>query len=123
MTRGITAKKLVSWGSIVLLFVVIGGYGILRSRDLLFGIRMSTTGISDGMTATTDTLEFSGIAKHARGIKVNGQTISISEDGAWHDSLALLSGYNIVTVTATDRFGRTTVKGYRVYYPTPKTSQ
>ena len=119
MTRGITAKKVVSWGSFILLFIVIGGYGIWRGRDLLFGIRISTVGITDGMTATSPVLEFSGTARKASGIQVDGEQVALSEDGTWQDSLALLDGYNIVTVAATDKFGRTTAKSYRVYYAEP----
>ncbi len=116
MTRGLTAKKLLSFGSVILLLALILGYGIWRSRDLLFGIRLNTVGITDGMTATVPILEFSGTAHHANGITVDGETIPLSEDGTWHDSLALMEGSNVITVTATDKFNRTIRKEYRVYY-------
>jgi hypothetical protein len=112
----ITAKKVVSYGSVILLIAIIIGYGIWRSRDLLFGIKLTATGISDGMTTTESLLDFSGTAHHANGITVNGETVPLSGDGEWHDTIALLDGYNVVTVTATDRFGRTISKTYRVYY-------
>ncbi len=118
MTRGLTAKKIVSWGSFILFFGLILGYGIWRSRDLLFGITISTVGITDGMTSTNPVLDFSGTATHANGILVDGETVPLSQDGTWHDSLALMDGYNVVTIAATDKFGRTTARQYRVYYKT-----
>lgn len=116
MANEITAKKVLSAGIIILLSVLILAYALFRSRDLLFGIRLTTAGITDGMTATVPILDFSGVARHANGITVDGKTVALSEDGSWHDSLALLDGYNIVTVSATDKFGRTTTRSYRVYY-------
>jgi len=119
MTRGITAKKLVRYGSIILLFIVIVGYGLWRSRDLLFGIRLSISGIKDGMTATDPLLSFSGTAYHAKAITVNLRPVSVAENGTWGDTIALLPGYNIVTVSVTDKFGRVISKNYRLYYTAP----
>ncbi len=119
MTRGLTAKKLLSLGSIILLFVLIALYGIWRSRDLLFGIGLSTSGITDGMTTASPILEFSGRAKHASEVTVDREIVPLSQDGTWHDSLALMAGYNVVAITATDKFHRTIRKEYRVYYKTP----
>ncbi len=117
MSHDFTAKRLIRTGSIVLLFAVIVGYGIWISHDLLFGISMSVTGITDGMTAKTALLDLSGHAKHANDVTLDGRKVAIDQSGAWHDTIALLPGYNIVTVGATDKFGRTTTKSYRVYYP------
>ncbi len=116
MTRGITAKKIVSWGGAILLFCIIGGYGIWRSRDLLFGIRLSTTGISDGMTVTDPILTFSGVAHHASSIMVDGSIVPLSQDGSWHETLALMPGYNVVSIALADKFKRTTTRDYRVYF-------
>ena len=121
MTRGITAKKIVRYGGIVILFIVIIGYGIWRSRDVLFGITLSVTGISDGMTTTDGTLDFSGVAHHANMISVNGRIVPTAENGTWTDTIVLLPGYNVVRIVATDKFGRTKTGEYRLYYKAPAT--
>jgi len=119
MTSGITGKNLVRYGSIIFFFIVIVGYGIWISRDLLFGIRLVVSGISDGMSTTEPIVEFSGRAEHARGITVDGRIVSLTEDGTWKDTIALLPGDNYVTISAEDKFGRTTSDEYRVYYNAP----
>lgn len=116
MSREITAKKLVRYGSMILFFVVLVGYATWSSRDLLFGIRLTTVGITDGMTASDPVLTFSGVASHARSIVINGRVVPLAQNGSWTDSIALFSGYNTVTIATTDKFNRTTTRDYRVYY-------
>ena len=120
--REITAKSALTWGSILLLFVVIVGYGMWISRDLLFGIKISVAGISDGMSVSSPLIDLSGTARRATGVTVDGDPVSIDQNGAWQDTLALVPGYSIVTIGATDKFGRTKTVMYRVYYKTPSTS-
>jgi len=119
MTREITAKKILTYIGMFFLFVIIVGYGIWRSRDLLFGIRISVSGISDGMASQDSILTFSGMAKHATAITIDGGTVPLSDSGAWQDTLALSPGYNVVTITASDKFGRTIKNQYRVFYKMP----
>jgi hypothetical protein len=116
MTRQLTAKKLLRYGSIILLVLVIGGYGIWSSRDLIFGIKLSVVGITDGMTVATPVIEFSGTAVHADTITIDGRIVPLSQKGDWNDSIALLSGHNTVTISATDKFQRTISKHYQIYY-------
>ena len=123
MRQDFSVKKVLSTGGILLLFIVVIGYGIWISHDLLFGISMSVTGITDGMTAKTALLDLSGRAKHANDVTLDGRTVAIDQNGVWHDTIALLPGYNIVTVGATDKFGRTMTKSYRVYYTAPPAVQ
>ncbi len=92
------------------------GYGIWRSRDLLFGIRLNVAGITDGMTTTSEVLNLSGAARHANGLLINGRLVPLAEDGTWQDSIVLLPGYNIITISAMDKFQRTTNHEYRVTY-------
>ena len=123
MRQDLTAKKVLRTSGIVLLFAVIIGYGVWISHDLLFGIRMTVSGVTDGMTVKTPLLDLSGRARHANDVTLDGHTTAIDQRGAWSDTIALLPGYNAVTVAATDKFGRTTAKTYRVYYTAPATVQ
>lgn len=121
MVTGIYAKKFVRTLGFVLLFAVIIGYGVWKSRDILFGIKLTVTGIQNGMETSEPLLSFSGTAKHVSNLAVNGQTIAAAEDGSWQDTIALLPGYNVITVTATDKFDRTIRKAYQVFYVVEKT--
>ena len=116
MARELTAKNILRFGSIILLFLVISGYGIWRSRDLLFGIKITTSGITDGMTETNSVLDFYGNVRHANGLTINSMIVPLAQNGTWHDILALLPGENVITITARDKFNRTISKQFHVYY-------
>ncbi len=119
MTKGMTAKKMVRIVGIVMLFVVVVGYGIWGGKDLLFGIHFKSLNITDGMRAETSPIEIIGIAPRAKNITIDGGPISVGEDGSFHDTRALLPGYNSITISASDKFGQTITKNFQVYYPPP----
>ena len=122
MTRGMTGKKLLKLISLGLLFIVIIGYGIWRGRDLIFGIKLSVTGVTNNETVKESVLNLSGSAYHAIAITVDGRTVSIEEDGSWQDPIALVPGYNIITVSAKDKFDRIISQTFTVNYdPQPQT--
>lgn len=107
---------MLSLGGAIAIMLLILGYGVWISRDLLFGIRFSINGVTDGMTTTEGILTFSGTAHHASILVIDGRTVPLAEDGSWSNTLALLPGENTIQVQVTDRFKRTTEKVYRLYY-------
>jgi hypothetical protein len=111
-----TLKKMLSLGGGIAIALIVFGYGIWISRDLLFGITNKISGISDGMTTKNGILEFSGVAKHANNLTIDGRTVPLSDDGTWTNTLALLPGYNTIQIQVTDRFKRIKTKEYKVYY-------
>ena len=116
MFRHFNLKKILSLASGIAIVVIILGYGIWISRDLLFGIRFSINGLTDGMSTNQGILTFSGTANHASLLVIDGETIPLAENGTWTDTLAVLPGYNTIQLQVTDRFKRTTEKVYRIYY-------
>lgn len=112
----LTAKKIIQYGSIIIVLFGIIGYGIWQSRDILFGITDTVTGITDGASQEEPILDFGGTAYHASTITVNGRIVPLAENGIWHDTLALLPGYNTIEIRVTDRFKRTKTKIYHLYY-------
>lgn len=50
-----------------------------------------------------------GNTKRTTELTLNGQPIFIDEAGTFNEPLALNSGYNVLTLEAHDRFGKTTV--------------
>lgn len=119
MTRTPSIKKIISYGSLILFFVVLALYGIWQARDLLFGIRISISDIKDGQTLTEPVLALSGVAHHAVFVEVNQKQVPVAQDGAWNTSLALGAGHNIIVASARDKFGKTVSKEIRVYYDAP----
>ena len=119
MTKGITGKKLLKFTSLTLLFVIIFGYGIWKGRDLIFGIQLTVSGVQNNETTTSPVLSLSGVAYHAVQIIVDGRTVSVEENGTWQDSVALMNGYNVISVSAKDKFNRTISKIFTVNYEEP----
>ena len=119
MTRGITGKKILKFIGLSVLFCFMVGYGVWIGRDLIFGISLNISGIQNNETVATSTLDLTGMAYHATEITVNGRTVSVEENGAWHDTIALLNGYNIIKVSAKDKFGRTISKVFTINYAEP----
>jgi hypothetical protein len=119
MTDTNTGKKLLKFASLTILFLIIIFYGIWKGRDLIFGIHLTINGIQNNETVTHPVLELSGNAYHAVSITINGRIVSIEEDGAWHDIIALLNGYNVINISAKDKFGRIITKEFTVNYKEP----
>ncbi len=119
MKHEITAKKLLKYIGLTILFFVIIGYGLGRGRDLIFGINLIINGISNNETVSSSTVNVTGIAKHALGITINQRPVSVTDDGQWRDTLALLPGINIIKIGAEDKFGRSVSKTFTVNYISP----
>jgi hypothetical protein len=115
------AKKALKIIAICAFFLLIIGYGFLRSRELLFGIKIRDVKINESvalpqMNLKTDVVKFSGNAKNAVTLTLNGREISIDQEGNFNESVALLSGYNVIKIEATDKFGSVDEKNYQVIY-------
>ena len=80
---------------------------------------MSVAGISNNETVTDPIINLSGTAYHAIAITVNGRTVSVEENGNWNDTIALQNGYNIIDISAKDKFNRITSKIFTINYKAP----
>ena len=109
-------KKILQWTvfSLFFLFIVIYAFG--RSHDLIFGVKIKNVNIADGVKMTNAVLEVNGNAKNATNLTLNGREISIDETGNFKETIALLSGYNIVNIKAIDKFGYIDEKNYKLIY-------
>ncbi len=116
MSPQFNLKKILSLGGAVIIVIAVLGYGVWISRDLLFGIRFSINGITDGMSTSEGIVTFSGLAHRASLLVIDGHTVPLAEDGTWTNTLALVPGENTIQIKVTDRFKRTTEKVYRIYY-------
>lgn len=117
-----TKKELRRW-ALVAFFILALGYGIWQARDLLFGIRLSVSGIQDGSSVSENTLTLSGLAHHAVFAEVNGNIVSVAQNGSWQKTIALLPGLNTVRVRAGDKFGKTVLKEFTIFYKAPAPEQ
>ena len=110
------AKKILQIASLSIFFLIIIIYAFFRSHDLLYGIKIQNVNITDGAKVTESILKITGNAKNAINITLNGREISVNENGDFNETIALLSGYNVINIKAKDKFGYIDEKNYKLMY-------
>jgi hypothetical protein len=92
--------------ALLLLFVAL--YGLVKAYPLISGPRIqyvTTIQSADPATGPTFTT-ISGTAIHTETLTMDGVTLLINKEGSFSKTLTLPRGNGILTLTATDRFGR-----------------
>jgi len=94
------------------LFIVF--YAVLKTRDIARGVDLQVIGIQNGFKYKGEVLEISGNAKNSKHLLVNGREVYIDILGDFYDTLVLLPGYNIIAISAEDRFGKVTRQNFEI---------
>lgn len=110
----IDPKDFVRITLISLLLVGIVGYAYFRSRDAIWGTKI-TASIHDGQTLESNLLTLTGNAPHTSLFTVNNRELLLDKNGDFIDTLLLHEGYNIITLEAKDKFGRIKNKVIRLF--------
>lgn len=103
-------RKWLQIGAGVIIASVIVGYAIFQFQDLLSGPTITITSPQNGQTLESPLVEISGTARRVAFISLNGRQIFTNPQGEFREQLVLSTGYNIITVSAEDKFNRTTEK-------------
>lgn len=114
------AKKIVKVGTLSLFFLFIVLYAFFVSKGLIFGVKIKDVNIIDGAKVTQSVLEVKGNAKNAINLSLDGREISIDSKGNFDETILLLPGYNVVNITAKDKFGHMDQKNYKLTYIAPR---
>lgn len=107
-------KKTLSFAFALLLLTTVLGYGYYRTKDFLQGPVVEVFSPKNGETLASSLFEVRGISKNISFLNLNGRKIFTDEKGNWHEKLLASSGYNILEITAKDRFGRDITKTIEV---------
>ena len=110
------AKKILKISLILLLFILIIVFVFFNSKDLIFGVKIKNVNIADNMKVPENTIKITGRAKNAIKLSLDGREISVDQRGNFDETIALLSGYNIVNIKAQDKFGNIDEKNYQLIY-------
>jgi hypothetical protein len=94
----------------LVVLVLIGGYALSRSWNLLAGPLIVIDTPTSGETLKSGYVIMAGEAKRIATLTLNGRQIFTDASGNFRESLLLLPGYNIIVVEAKDKFGRRTVQ-------------
>ena len=113
------AKKIMKIGGFSIFFIFMIIYGILGSKDLIFGVKIRNVDLKDGATVTDNILKVTGTAKNAINLTLDGREITVDEQGNFKETIALLPGYNIINIKAKDKFGYVDEKNYKLIYEFP----
>lgn len=108
------SKKIIKISLISVFFILILGYALFVSKDLIFGVKIRDVNLIDGATLTESVQKVSGNARHAIHLTLNGREISINQAGDFRETIALLPGYNIITIRAEDKFGYVDEENYKL---------
>lgn len=107
-------KKTLGFGLLIFLFIFIITYAFFRSKDLLFGVKIKNVNIANGTKYQEDLLKITGTAKNATLLTLNDREISIDQKGNFSEDFALIHGYNILKISARDKFGHVDEKDYQL---------
>jgi len=113
------AKKILKIASLSVFFVFIIFYALLRSKDLILGVKIKDVNIENGTTLENSVLPISGNAKNAIYLSINGREISVDQLGNFNETIVLLPGYNVVKIKARDKFEHIDEKDYQLIYSAP----
>lgn len=103
--------------AIGVVLVILIGYGLIEAYPVLSGPSLSVNPVTAEGTTTDGVVRVSGKATRAVSLTLDGAPLLMDESGKFGTLLTLPKGGSILTLSAADRFGRTTSKQIPVYAP------
>lgn len=110
MTKDV--KKILKIASLAVFSLILIIYALFRSSDLIFGVKIKNVNLK----TEERIIKITGNAKNAVNLSLNGREISVDERGNFSETVALLPGYNIVSLQALDKFENRDEKSYQLIY-------
>lgn len=99
---------------VVLVVLVVISYGLFEARKLLQGPAITIESPQDGSATSTSVVTVVGTAQNISFLTINDAPSYTDEAGKFVYRFSPPAGYTIVTVAATDRFGRRASKSVSV---------
>lgn len=93
-------------GIIVALVAVFSFYGLYRTKDFLQGPKIAIEYPKNGEVVSNSDIEIRGEVKNISLLYLNGRQIFTDKNGKFKENLLLARGYNIIKVSAKDKFNR-----------------
>jgi len=92
-------------GVLILAFIIII-FAIFRSFNYISGPSLEIYSPINGANIESSTIKVTGQALRINKITLNGNPITIDEQGNWSETLIIFPGLNTITIEAQDQFGR-----------------
>ena len=110
-------KKNIKWwigaGACVFLFAIIGIFTYMKMNFLVRGVDISAT---VDKNSKSPVVSIRGSAENAIYLSLNGREIYIDKDGKFDEQVALLPGLSVMTLSAQDKFGKSSDKNIDIMY-------
>jgi hypothetical protein len=90
----------------LIVLVALLGYGAIEARPLVMGPSIQLDSPKEGAVSTDGNLTIAGTAYRTKTLILDGAPLLIDQAGHFSRMLTLPSGGAILSLTATDRFGR-----------------
>jgi hypothetical protein len=120
MARNNTASIIKTFIAIAVVIIIIG-YTLFNSRVFIKGPQIVIESPENGAVISDKPLiNINGKALNISHIEINSKQIYIEENDAFSESLLLNSGYNIIQITAEDKFGREVRQVLQLVYNGPE---
>lgn len=87
-------------------FVLLAAYFIFGAQSYILGPELHINQPPNGATVNDSFMVIKGNVSRAALLWVNGQSVVADKNGAFEENLLLSKGYNIIGLTAKDKFGR-----------------
>lgn len=104
------SRKLIIRILTILGILIVVGYSFFALKDVLRGPRIDIETPQSGYSTTTPMIGVSGRVFRGNLFFINNATTTIDLEGNFSEQLLLSSGYNIMTLEARDRYGRTSTE-------------
>lgn len=101
-------------GLLAFIILIATLYGAWKAYPLLAGPRIVIFSPADGESVSTSTFEILGQAARVKEITLQGRPIPIDTEGKFDELLVVDYPYTTVVLTATDFYGKTITKTFRV---------
>lgn len=108
-------RKLIRLGVFALAAAVVAGYAAWRSLAYVLGPEILINEPVDGASVASSTTEIIGRAWRVSSLYLNGRPITMDQEGHFNQTIIVFPGVNFLTVSATDRFGRSAGKTVEIY--------
>lgn len=103
--------------AILIFFLAVLGYAYFEARNVLYGPKIVVATPADAPLSVSESLvHIRGSAKNIAELRMNGNPVTVTEEGAFDEALLLAPGYNKVVLTANDKFGRSTTQTLEILF-------
>ncbi|MBI2048341.1 MAG: hypothetical protein HYT30_00215 [Parcubacteria group bacterium] len=106
----------ISFYAICLFFLVVLAYAYFEARNVIRGPEITLAVPSEGLIVHESLVLVRGSASNITELRMNGRVVPTTEAGAFEEAHLLAAGYNKITLHATDKMGRETVRNIELVY-------